>query len=228
MGTQGCDSESFDDTQKLVLSHPKIYAAFGCHPKNAWLYEEEGMEERILACIAACGKKVVAWGECGLDYSNENWGDDEEYRLSQMQVFERQLHLAVERSMPLVLHIRVAAEDAFRILKKLVPRDFKAHIHAFHGPTWFVNQILDLFPNFVFGITGTVSMFGDGTRMARIVPLERMVLETDGPYMVPRGTTFNHVGQIPLIARLVAQARGCDVTEVETKTRANSRFIYGI
>jgi TatD DNase family protein len=226
--TQGCDQFSIEDTKKLAFAHPKIFASFGCHPKSAWLYEDENLEELCLAAFRECGKKAVAWGEFGLDYSNENWGEDEEYQNTQIRVFERQLDLAIERSLPMVLHIRTAADDAFRILRKKVPSHWKAHIHSFHGPTWFVTKTIEYFPNFFYGITGTVSMEGDGTRMARIVPLERMVLETDGPYMVPRGTTFNHVGQIPLIARMIAKARNCDSAEVFTKCRANSRLMYGV
>lgn len=90
--------------------------------------------------------------------------------------------------------------------------------------------MLDEFPNFYFGVTGTVSMgdSGDGARMARLVPLDRMLLETDGPYMLPRGTIFNHPGQIPLIGRLIAECRGCDPDDVLRKARVNSRFVYGI
>mmetsp|Transcript_48468 Transcript_48468/g.135412 ORF Transcript_48468/g.135412 Transcript_48468/m.135412 type:complete len:503 (+) Transcript_48468:77-1585(+) len=228
--TQGCDGDSIDDCVKLALEHPQVFAALGCHPKNAWLYEEERLEERLLAAFRACGKKAIAWGEFGLDFSNALWGYDEEYRQNQISVFERQLQFALERQLPLVLHVREAAEDALRLLQKWVPRSWKAHIHAFHGPSDFVTAILELFPSFYFGVTGTVSMGldGDGARMARIVPVDRMLLETDGPYMLPRGTVLNHPGQIPLVARLVADVRGCDAADVLVKARANTRYVYGI
>jgi len=71
-------------------------------------------------------------------------------------------------------------------------------------------------------------MQGDGGRMSHIVPLERMILETDGPYIPPRGTDFNHPGQIPLIARLVASNRGCDPSDVLAAARQNTRLMYGI
>lgn len=227
---QGCCSESMDDCVKLTLSHPRVFAAFGCHPKNAWLYYEENMEERILAAFEVCGKKVVAWGEFGLDFSNHNWWEDSEYRSIQIEVFERQLKLALAKGVPLTLHVREAADDTLRILKKWVPRDWKAHVHGFHGPSEFVTAIVETFPNFCFGLTGTVGMGsnGDGARMAREVPLDRLLLETDGPYMAPKGTVFNHVGQIPLIARYVAELKGCSESEVLTFARANTRHVYGI
>merc|ERR1712146_531505 len=107
-----------------------------------------------------------------------------------------------ERELPLTLHIREAADEALTILHKYVPKDWKAHIHGYHGPSEFVEKIVNSFPNFYFGLTGTVSLGrgGDGARMAEVVPLERILLETDGPYFLPRGTVFNHVGQIPLVA----------------------------
>lgn len=228
--TQGCDGESIDDTITLALAHPQVFAAFGCHPKSAWQYTEHRLEERVLAAFKACGKKAIAWGEFGLDFSDPNWWDKPTYRQEQFEVFERQLELAMERDLPFTLHIREADEDALRILKKMVPRTWKAHIHGYHGPSEFVGAILDYFPNFFFGLTGTVAMGreGDGARLARLLPVDRIVLETDGPFMLPRGTLLNHVGQIPLIAGVVAELKGVTAAEVLEKARANSRLVYGV
>lgn len=226
--TQGCDSDSIEPCLKLALAHPRVFASFGCHPKNAWLYEEEGMEARMLAAFHKCGRKAIAWGEVGLDFSNMRYGDEEGYRRQQIEVFERQIELALSLEMPMVLHIRDAADESLELMKKRVPKHWKAHIHSYLGPAWFVPAVLEYFPNFYFGVTGTASMGGDGQRMARQVPLERLLLETDGPYMAPRGTSFNHPGQIPLIARLIAKARGCDAAEVATKARENARAMYGV
>ncbi|CAK0788964.1 unnamed protein product [Prorocentrum cordatum] len=201
--TQGCDGQSLDECLSVVRAHPRVFCSLGCHPKNAWLYEEENLEERLIAAFDEVGEKAVAWGEFGLDFSLEHWAEDPEYRSTQVQVFERQVQLALERRLPLVLHIREAADEALALLRKWVPRDWKAHIHSFHGPSEFVEEVLQLFPNFFFGITGTASMGedGDGARMVRVVPLERMVLETNGPYMIPTGSSFHHPGHIPLISR---------------------------
>jgi len=227
---QGCDADSIDDSVMLALAHPLVFAAFGCHPKYSWLYARDRLEERFLAAFDMCGKKAIAWGEFGLDFSNERYWDDIDYRNNQCEVFVRQLKLALERQLPMVFHIREAADESLSILQKYVPRHWKAHVHAFHGSSEFVEAILAEFPNFYFGLTGTISMGvqGDGARMAKLVPLERMLLETDGPYLLPRGTPLNHVGQIPLVARLVAQARNCSAEEVLAKSRENTRYVYGI
>lgn len=227
---QGCDSESLDTSVQLALAHPQVFVALGLHPKLAWLWETENMEERLLKAFDVCGKKAIAWGEFGLDFSNPNWWDDQEYIDTQKKIFILQLKYAVERNLPLVLHIREAAEDALSLLQKWCPKQWKAHVHGYHGPSEFVEAILATFPNFYFGLCGTVSMGldGDGARMAKLVPIEKMLLETDAPYILPRGTAFNHCGQIPLIARLVAEIRGCSAAEVLEKSRSNTRYIYGI
>merc|ERR1712224_135642 len=83
---QGCDIESFDAAQKLVGLHPKVFASFGCHPKAAWSYNDQ-LEARIIAIIEACGPKVVAWGEFGLDYSHPYYGTVASNRRMQKEVF---------------------------------------------------------------------------------------------------------------------------------------------
>mmetsp|Transcript_160268 Transcript_160268/g.283997 ORF Transcript_160268/g.283997 Transcript_160268/m.283997 type:complete len:551 (-) Transcript_160268:42-1694(-) len=234
--TSGCDDYSLSDAVKLTLAHPKVFGAFGCHPKTAWLYNDT-MEAEILDAFSSCGRKAVAWGECGLDYSLPSWGTRADYRLEQIRVLERQLDLALERGLPLVLHIRNgdedddAAQDSLRILRQRVPKHWKAHVHGNHCPS-LVEMMIPEWPNFFFGLTATVTMGGSGpgtgVMMAHTIPVERMLLETDAPFIVPRGTFFNHSGQIPHIARSIAQLRGCSAHEIMTVARANTRFVYGI
>merc|ERR1712096_280204 len=131
------------------------------------------MEARILRAFASCGSKAVAWGECGLDYTRRGWGLVHEYRQEQRDVFARQLRLAVAKGWPLVLHVRGATdatEDALSVLRQLVPRDWKAHVHSFLGNAEIVQDIIAEWPNFYFGLTGTVTMGGDGEQMCNSVP----------------------------------------------------------
>lgn len=224
--TQGCDMDSIDLAAKLALTHPKVFVSFGCHPKTAWEYDD-AFEQRLLDAIASCGSKVVAWGEFGLDYSNKNYGQREDYREKQREVFARQLELAIARGLPLVLHIRDAADDALLLIRRHVPRHWKAHVHSFLGGPFMVNALLPEYPNFYYGVTGTVTMGGYGEMMATLVPLEKMLLETDAPCIVPRNIRLSHAGQIPFLARIVARLRGCDAEHVLAIVRANARFIYG-
>merc|ERR1711972_420499 len=107
-----------------ATSHPKVFIAIGCHPKMAWRYHEGKMEERFLAAYDKCGAKAVAWGEIGLDFSNEFWGYDEAYQKTQLEVFERQIGLALARNLPLLLHIREAADEAFALMTRCIPKEW--------------------------------------------------------------------------------------------------------
>merc|ERR1712083_70813 len=122
--------------------------------------------------------RAVAWGEMGLNFS---WAKDTAAQQEQINCFERQLELAIARGLPLVLHLQESADEALRILLKCVPRHWKAHIHAQKGPPDFVAAILESFPNFYFGLTGSVcrGKHGWGGKMCEWVPLERMLFETD-------------------------------------------------
>jgi len=232
--TQGCDGYSVPDAVRLALAHPQVFASFGCHPKNAWQYDD-AFEACLLDSFSSCGAKAVAWGEFGLDYSLSHWSRLADYRQQQQDVFARQLDLAIARGLPLVLHIRGSAEgepgdveeDALRIMRRWVPRHWKAHVHGNHLPS-LVKTLLSEWPNFFFGLTGTVTMGGDGEEMCHLVPLDRLLLETDGPFLCPRGTSFNHVGQIPFIARRIAEMGGSNAEKVLASARANTRFVYGI
>eukprot|EP00930_Biecheleria_cincta_P058399 TRINITY_DN44233_c0_g1_i1.p1 TRINITY_DN44233_c0_g1~~TRINITY_DN44233_c0_g1_i1.p1 ORF type:complete len:479 (+),score=42.46 TRINITY_DN44233_c0_g1_i1:216-1652(+) len=229
--TQGCDDYSLPDAIKLALAHPKVFASFGCHPKNAWLYDE-AVKNRLLEAFSTCGHKAVAWGEFGIDYSLHNWGNQPEYRRRQVEVFSRQLELAMERHLPLVLHVRngeddAAEKDALHTMQRCIPRDWKMHVHGNHCPN-FARQVMAEWPNAYFGLTGTVTMGDEGEEMGLLVPIERLVLETDGPFLAPRGSKLNHVGQIPYIARCIAKLRGLDAEKVLAVARSNTRFVYGI
>jgi len=224
--TQGCDHDSIDDTVQLALAHPQVFASFGCHPKSAHDYDD-AFESRLLEAFSACGKKAIAWGECGLDYSSLRWGHDEGYRQKQREVFVRQLQLAIERGLPLVLHIREASDDAILLLRRWVPSHWKAHMHSFLGGSPLVEIVLAEFPHFYFGLTGTVTMGGGAEQMCFDLPLSRLLLETDSPCIGPRAMSFSHVGQIPLIARKVAELRGWNTEDVLSNTIANARSMYG-
>jgi len=217
--------DSIEPAKQLALTHPKVFASFGCHPKSSWSYNSK-MEAQLLEAFSTCGRKAIAWGEFGLDYSND-WSLIPQNRINQQQVFERQLQLAIERNLPLVLHVRDATTDALKILRKWVPRHYKAHLHANHC-VQMVKAVLNEWPNFYIGMTASAGMAGEGRQIGKVVPLDRLLLETDSPYIVPRGAEFNHPGQIPGIAKTVAWVKKCSVKDVMEAARKNTRYIYGI
>lgn len=218
-----CDLESFDPTEKLV-ENDKIYAAYGLHPHNAKDYTDQ-IEERIIKNMSH--PKTVAWGEIGLDY-HYNMSPPEVQR----EVFARQLKKAVELKKPIVIHTREAEDDTFRILKENVPAEWRLHIHCFTSSVKLAKDILEYFPNSFIGFTGVVTFKSarDIREVVTAVPVNRILLETDGPFMAPepfRGKTA-HSGHIPYIAKKIAEVKGIPVEEMLTAARDNTLRMYGI
>eukprot|EP00933_Yihiella_yeosuensis_P047468 TRINITY_DN43303_c0_g1_i1.p1 TRINITY_DN43303_c0_g1~~TRINITY_DN43303_c0_g1_i1.p1 ORF type:complete len:187 (+),score=28.27 TRINITY_DN43303_c0_g1_i1:3-563(+) len=172
-----------------------------------------------------CKDKVVAWGECGFDYY-KNAYDQAEPRLHKMMVnvFERQARLAVRLGLPLVVHARDAEEDTLQVLRECVPRDHPVHIHAFQGSSAMTSELLNMLPNCVIGVSNVV-LFphpGQAGEVAKQVPLDRLVLETDAPFLgeEPR--------LIPKVAAAVAKIKGLPFEDVLRATNRNCERFYGI
>ncbi|KAJ6498571.1 hypothetical protein C8R47DRAFT_310285 [Mycena vitilis] len=218
----------------------------GVHPHNAKNYTD-AVEADIIKAMAH--PRCAGWGEMGLDYHY-----DTSPRPVQRSVFERQLRCAVRLNKPLTIHSREADGDTERILKDIVPKDRKIHIHCFTNAPAFAQRLLDWFPNLYIGITDTSitvrNMFGPS---AATPPRLRIVLETDAPYMVP-ATLYNspsfsapdvkgmkvplcHPGMLPWTAAYIAnplprgkpgEEEGWDAQRVLSVGRKNAREMYGV
>jgi len=226
--TQGCDGDSIDQAVHLAQTHPKVYVSFGCHPKSVWSYNDE-LEKRLLAAAESCGKKAVAWGEFGLDYSHPYFGPIATNRQAQREVFARQLRLAVSRGWPLVIHSRAADRDTLRMMRQFVPRHWRVHIHSYRGGVPFLEILLEEWDKTYIGVSGLVTLNdAHANDLAKRCPLERMLLETDAPYLPVLGHSYSHPGLVPSLAKAVANLRGASVEEVLKVTRENARIVYGI
>ncbi|EGG20986.1 hypothetical protein DFA_00855 [Cavenderia fasciculata] len=219
-----CDPVSMEYTDFLV-QYPQIYAAYGVHPHNAKDYTDT-VESKLIERMSH--PKTVAWGEMGLDYYYKNSTHDQ-----QKIAFRRQLGVAVPLGKPLVIHSRDAEEDTIAILKELVPKDYKIHIHCLTSSNQpYILQLLEHFSNLCIGFTGCITFkSSDPIRDSlAIIPLDRLLLETDAPYMTPepfRGQ-IAHSGHIPHVANLIAQIKGTSVEAVLKQCRENTKKIYGI
>jgi len=226
--TQGCSEDSIPYAQKLALAHDKVYVSFGCHPKAAWQYNDR-LEEKLLTAAKACGKKTVAWGEFGLDYAHDYYGKLAQNRRAQKEVFARQLELAINNNFPLVLHVREAEHDTLRMLHSWVPRDWRIHLHSLRTSIMFLDTVLKGWTNAFVGFSGLIAMAdAQVERMCQHCPLDRILIETDGPYLQLTGTNFSHPGHVPHIAVKIAKIKGCDPCEVLRASRANAFLMYGI
>ncbi|XP_033746086.1 uncharacterized protein LOC117331467 [Pecten maximus] len=213
---------------KEIALEEDVWLAFGCHPKNATEFSPRA-EEGLIRCLQH--KKVVALGEIGLDYS----GIFKQHKSSQKIVFIKQIQLALEMNKPLVIHCREAEEDALQILEETVPRNYRIHCHCFTGDYESAKKWMNLFPNLYIGLTPLVT-YRTATpshEVARFIPLDRLLLETDAPYFIPRkfpkeDVQFSHPGMAITVAEQVAFLKRCSVTEVLHACRQNTRTMYGV
>ncbi|XP_021367549.1 uncharacterized protein LOC110459549 isoform X2 [Mizuhopecten yessoensis] len=213
---------------KEIALEEDVWLAFGCHPKNATEFSPRA-EEGLIRCLQH--KRVVALGEIGLDYS----GIFKQHKTSQKIVFIKQIQLALEMNKPLVIHCREAEEDALQILEETVPRNYRIHCHCFTGNYQSAKKWMNLFPNLYIGLTPLVT-YRTATpshEVARFIPLDRLLLETDAPYFIPRKfpkeeVHFSHPGMAITVAEHVAFLKRCSVTEVLHACRQNTRTMYGI
>ncbi len=221
--TISCDPRSIPATLDL-MRHEGVYGAFGIHPHEAQAYTAE-LDASLLEAMADA--KTVAWGEIGLDYHY-----DFSAREIQREVFARQIRKGVEMGKPLIIHTREAEEDTLSIMSAEVPKAWKVHVHCFTSSPEMAEKLLENFPNLCLGFTGIVTFKNalELQAVAKATPLDRILLETDGPYLAPiphRGKPA-HPGHIPLIAQKIAELKGMDVETVYQAARENTRKVYGI
>ena len=215
----GCDLKSSLTTLSLAQKHDFIYAAIGVHAHEAEEATESDLEEieRLYN-----NKKVVAVGEIGLDYHY-----DFSPRERQLEVFERQLILANKLDLPVIVHDREAHEDTMNLLKKHRP---KGVVHCFSGSAEMAKEIVNL--GMHIGIGGAVT-FKNAKKPVEVVeylPLDRLLLETDAPYMTPvpfRGQRCDSA-HIAYTAEKIAEIKGIDVQELIDICNGNAKRLFNI
>ncbi|KAG8516890.1 putative deoxyribonuclease TATDN2, partial [Galemys pyrenaicus] len=231
---QGCISD-FCDPRTLtdclweeLLKEDLVWGAFGCHPHFARYYSES-QERNLLQALRH--PKAVAFGEMGLDYSYKCTTPVPE----QHKVFERQLQLAVSLKKPLVIHCREADEDLLGIMKRLVPADYKIHRHCFTGSFPVIKPLLEHFPNMSVGFTAvlTYSSAWEAREALRQIPLERIIVETDAPYFLPRQVPrslcqYAHPGLALHTVREIARVKDLPLSRALAALRENTSRLYNL
>lgn len=211
------------DVVELAFKYPHFYASIGIHPHDAKSFDQEAFEE--LASLA-CQDKVVAIGEVGLDYfRNLSPMDD------QVKVFEKFIELADSRRLPLVVHCRQAQDDVLSILRaRKALLKSGVVIHCFSGGLDFLKPCLDL----GFFVSFTANITYENADLSReavaYVPLERMFLETDAPFLAPvkkRGKR-NEPGYLPELAHEVARIKSLEYEQVCFETTKNAKSFFNL
>ena len=212
----------------LAATHPGLlYATAGIHPHHAKDCRDGDIEELGKLLVRP---EVVAAGECGLDFFR-NFSTPQE----QQKTFELQLQLAVEHNMPVFLHQRDAHEDFVRILEPHLGNLPRAVAHCFTGTERELRAYLEY--DLYIGITGWICDERRGIHLRELVdliPLDRLMLETDAPYLLPRdlrpkpASRRNEPMHLAHILKTVASCRNMEVAELATATTANARRFFDL
>ena len=217
----GCSLESSRDIVQMAEKYPWLYASVGSHPDSADEVNEAVVEEYRKLCKLS--NKVKAIGEIGLDYYYEDIP-----REVQQRAFRMQMELAKELDMPVIVHERDAHNDGLAIVKEFPT--VKGVFHCYSGSAEMARQLVNL--GWYIGFTGVLTFKNarKAVETAASIPLDRIVLETDCPFMAPepfRGKR-NHPGYLYRMAEKRAEIRGISVEEVHAATMENGKRLYRI
>ena len=215
----GYDLRSSAEEIELAHRFPHVFAAAGVHPENCYKLPENWLLQ-LEAMLA--DDKICALGEIGLDYHYDNTD-----KVVQAEVFEKQLQLAEKLNLPVIIHSRDACEDTMNILKKHKPRGV---LHCFSGSAETAAEVVKL--GMYIGFTGVLTFKNAKKALAacEAVPLDRLLLETDCPYMAPvphRGKRCDS-SMIQFTAAKMAEIKGVSTEEIIDIARKNAERLFGV
>jgi len=218
----GASVESTRDTIRLAKEYPHVYAAVGVHPSEIEELDEDfiqWMKER------ASEEKTVAIGEIGLDYY---WDKEPEVQERQRYWFGRQIELAREMKLPIIVHSRDAAADTMQVMKEHHAEEIPGVIHCYSYSKEMANEFIKM--GYYIGVGGVVT-FKNAKKLKETVeaiPLEKILVETDCPYMAPephRGKRNSSL-YLPYVVEEIARIKGVSTEEVERVTEENARKLF--
>ena len=218
----GASIESTKTTLELVKKHDFMYAAVGVHPSDV-----DGLNEETFAWLAEQTRldKTVAVGEIGLDYY---WDKEPEVQRNQRIWFQKQMELARKADLPVIIHSRDAAEDTMRIMKEVHAEEIPGVIHCYSYSPEMAKEFVKM--GYYIGVGGVVT-FKNAKKLVQTVqeiPIERILLETDCPYMAPephRGTRNSSLN-LPYVAAKIAELKGISAEEVISITEQNAYRLF--
>ena len=218
----GCTLTSSEKAVALAAEFPHVYAAVGLHPENCHDFQPEQIEHlRQLAQR----EEVVAIGEIGLDYYYL-YTDKE----TQKYWFARQIELAKELDLPILIHDRDAHGDTLSILKAHQGGNLRGILHCFSGSLETAKELMKL--GFYISFAGPV-VFPKSLKLkevAKEIPMDRLLIETDSPYLTPppfRGKR-NDPSNVRFVAEEIARLKGVSAEEIAEQTKRNAMEVYGI
>lgn len=217
----GIDLATSKRSIELAEQFDSVWATAGFHPHEAKFFDAEAERELIKLLTHP---KVKAVGEIGLDYYR-----DRSPREVQRKVFARQLEIAVKQKLPVVIHTRESFDDSLAIVKDYAADLVGGTFHCFPGDARQAGQVIEL--GLIISVGGVLTYKNSSmARMAAEVPLDKIMLETDAPFLTPvpfRGKR-NSPEHIPLVAQKLAELKNIPVAEVEKVTDRTAEKLYGL
>lgn len=220
----GCNIASCQMTEYLMKEYPHVYGAMGVHPSEIDCLSDEML---LWLMDVATHDKVVAVGEIGLDYY---WEKDADVRTMQQYWFMKQLEIARDLNLPVIVHSRDAAEDTLEIIREAHNANSRGVIHCFSYSKEIALEYVKL--GYHIGVGGVVT-FKNAKKLKEVVeavPIERILVETDCPYMAPepfRGKRNSSL-YIPNIITEIAKIKGMSHEEVESITYQNGMMLFDL
>lgn len=217
----GCDAQTSELVKAQAEKYDGVYFAAGIHPMDVEKATDKDIEKIAELCKHP---KCVAVGEIGLDYY---W--DKTFKDKQEEFFAAQIRLAKEARLPVNIHVRDAMGDALEILKNNKENlTFGGVMHCYSGSSETAKELLKLGLYISFGGTLTFKNAKNAAEVAAAVPLDRILTETDSPYLAPepvRGTV-NSPANIPYIVERLAKVRGAEISEIESAVYNNTLTLF--
>lgn len=217
--------ENFTRVIELAQKHENIFAAIGVHPHDAKTYD--AASEKRLVDLARSNEKIVGWGEIGLDYFYEHSPRD-----LQREVFRRQIRISAELDLPIIIHSREADDDTVKILtEECSNKNFRGGVmHCFGGTAAMAESLMSV--GFYISFAGNVT-FKKAENLrdaARVVPLDKLLVETDSPYLapVPHRGKRNEPSFVVETAKFLADFYKTDLESLAEATTENFRRLFGL
>lgn len=216
----GFDRPTIDKAMDLADNFDEVYATIGWHPTEAGTYTPE---VEAFLCQQVKHAKVIAWGEIGLDY---HWMTAP--KEVQASVFKRQIQLSKDFNLPFVVHTRDALEDTYDIIKEAGVGQAGGIMHSYSGSWEMAQRFIDL--GMMISLSGVVTFkkAEELHEVARNIPLDKLLVETDAPYLapVPKRGRENKPAYTRYVVEKIAELRGLTVEEVASATYANAKRIF--
>ncbi len=219
--TIGCDKEEIPKAIELAKKYKNVYASIGFHPYDVNEITDKDID--ILRRLAVENEKVIAIGEAGLDYYRNITPKNK-----QIEFFEKQIQIAKELNLPLIVHSRNAERDTEQILEKYAPYESGGIIHCFGGDMQMMEKCVDM--GFYISFAGNITYpKADNLRsILKSVPIDRLLLETDSPFLSPqkvRGKP-NKPSNIFYTLEFVADLLGIDKSKLEKIVEENAKRLF--